>query len=324
MIDWQRGTQVLHSTLGLGRVVAAEPGTLHVFFLSRQSRFAAKLRLPAASRFLRAGDATPDAWLAGLEAFEFDEREGRWGLAMGWLTLDEAIERYLARHPRGFHRPAQGAPRPGGVPDRRARWATAAEAWRSQLGGGEAERLLEDGQAAVVVRRLVRLERMVSPLLGEPHEGGFEEALQDGAAAVPYLCALLPALAAPDPGKAKVEALFRVARGLPGSSAQRWLLASLPLFLASPERHVLVRPRATAHALRRLGHAVELGGDPAWATYAALRSTSTQLLEALAPHGASDFADVESFLHATASAKPPDRSPGPVTPRPKARPRSRT
>ena len=96
-------------------------------------------------------------------------------------------------------------------------------------------------------------------------------------------------------------------RTLPGTPAQHWIQATLIPFLAAPDKHVLLRPRASSHALERLGSALDPGDAPAWQPYAALRAVSVRLLEALAPHGAADFADVECFLHVTATAKAPAR-----------------
>ena len=48
MAGLQNGVLVRHATLGLGKVVAVEPSAVHVFFPGGDSRFAAKLRLPAA------------------------------------------------------------------------------------------------------------------------------------------------------------------------------------------------------------------------------------------------------------------------------------
>ena len=78
-------------------------------------------------------------------------------------------------HPRGGDRPvprpqaegAQGRPPPParrrGAPDRRAKWATASQSWRTHLGDGEAERLIDDGEAATVVKRLLTIEQPGRP-----------------------------------------------------------------------------------------------------------------------------------------------------------------
>jgi len=312
MVEPKSGTQVHHVSLGVGKVVAADAEALHVFFPASHSRYAAKLRLPAAHRFLRADGFEPDGWLGGLSAFEYDERAGRWGLTASWMTHDEAISLYLARKPQGFHAAAAGEAK-AGAPDRRARWTAATAYWRTHLGEGEGERLLEEGELPTIIKKILALEKLVAPLLGPADQGALAETLVDLATAAPYLRSLFQAVSAPAPGRARFEALFRTTRALPGAPAQRWLVATLLPFIANPERHVLLRPRATGQALERLGSALTTTDVPAWAPYSSLRTVSTRLLEALAPHGAKDFADVECFLHATATAKPPAKAdPPPV------------
>lgn len=302
----QSGTQVRHASLGLGKVVAADAQALHVFFPASHSRFATKLRLPEALRFLRRDGLEPDGWLDGLSAFAFDEQAGRWGLTASWLSQEEAVALYLARGAQGRPGAVEGVPR-SAAPERRARWALASERWREHLGAEALGRLLDAGEVATAVRRIVALEKVVSPLLGKADHGAMAEALADPASARSFLLALRPALEVPAPGRARFEAIFRATQALPGAPSQRWLVATLLPFVAAPERHVLLRPRATGLALERLGTALAAGEFPTWTAYAALRAASVRLLEALAPHGAKDFADVECFLHLTATAKAPAR-----------------
>jgi hypothetical protein len=306
MVELQSGTQIRHASLGQGKVVAADAQALHVFFPDNHTRFATKLRLPEARRFLRLDGFEPDNWLGGLSAFEFDPTSGRWALAASWLTQEEAVALYVARKPKAPPRGDPGEAGPG-VPDRRARWALATERWRSSLGTEVLGRLIEEGEIAAAVRRIVTLEKLLAPLLGKADQGVLAEALSDIPTASRFLRALLPALDAPAPGRARFEELFRATLDLPGPPERRWLVATLLPFVAAPDRHVLLRPRSTGHALERLGTALTPGEFPAWTAYAALRAASVRLLAGLAPHGAKDFADVECFLHFTAAAKAPAR-----------------
>src|SRR5512137_21839 len=91
MVELQSGTQVRHASLGQGKVVAAEAQSLHVFFPAGNTRFATKLRLPEARRFLRLDGFEPDGWLDGLSAFEFDAPTGRYALTSHWLSQAEAV-----------------------------------------------------------------------------------------------------------------------------------------------------------------------------------------------------------------------------------------
>ncbi len=109
MADLQNGMLVRHTTLGLGKVVAVEPTAVHVFFPGGDSRFAAKLRLPVALGLLRTDGLSPDAHLDGLTAFALDPKSGRYALAAGWVSHDEAVAQFFERFPGGFSDPATAA-----------------------------------------------------------------------------------------------------------------------------------------------------------------------------------------------------------------------
>ncbi len=73
-----KGMVVRHSTLGIGRVVALEPTAVHVFFAEGERREAAKLRLSAATVFLRPDPQAQDERLEHLPAFALDPVSGRY------------------------------------------------------------------------------------------------------------------------------------------------------------------------------------------------------------------------------------------------------
>jgi hypothetical protein len=320
MGDLGNGTLVKHNSLGVGKIIAVEPNAIHVFFPDSDKRFAAKLRLPAARPLLRTEGLEPNRWLDGLSAFELDPVSGRYGLTATWLTHDQAIAQYLALHPEGF------GDKPGATaakPDRAMRWRAAHAAWMAKLGDGQGEKLLAAGDLNLLVKRALDVEKIVAPLHPPSDADSVKAAFADPEATAPFFTALFELLSATTAGKAKFEALFKASRALPVESAHQWMVATLYPFIAAPEKHVLLRPRSTAHAAERLG--CDLGGDgsPAWYPYATLRGLSVQLLEQLAPKGAKDFVDVEGFLHVTGAARRPSTKAGglatPRTPRAGAR-----
>jgi hypothetical protein len=299
MADLENGTLVRHTTLGVGKVVAVEANAVHVFFPDSDKRFAAKLRLPTARPLLRTDGFERDAWLEGLSAFTLDPKVGRYTLAASWLTQAEAVEQFLAVFPGGFGGPAYLS----GKAARAARWRSAHERWEEKLGGGEAERLLAAGDFREIVKRALLVEEAMAALHPPLDAGAVKDALSRGDATRPFCSALFELLSVPSPGRARFEKLFAAARDLPVDPARQWLVATLFPFVASPGRHVLFRPKTSCEAAARLG--CDLGDDaaPNWTAYAALRTLSVQLREALEPNGAKDFVDVEAFLHVTATAK---------------------
>lgn len=299
MAELQNGTLVRHATLGVGKVVAVEPTAVHVFFPDSDKRFAAKLRLPAARSLLRTDGVEPNAWLEGLSAFTMDATAGRYALAARWLTHDEAIEQFHAAFPRGFADPAYV----GGRGARAPRWRAAQERFAELFGNGEGARLVEADDLEELVKRARRVDEAVAPLHPAADADAVKEALAEDEHTRPFFAALFDLLSVPSPGKARFDRLFAAARDLPVAPAQQWLVATLFPFLASPGRQVLLRPKITLEAAARLG--CDLGDDaePAWKPYDALRTMSARLLERLAPEGATDYVDVEGFLHVTATAK---------------------
>ena len=304
MAGLQNGILVRHTTLGLGKVVALEPTAVHVFFPGSDSRFAAKLRLPVALGLLRTEGIAPDARLEGLTAFALDPKTGRYALAASWMTHDEAVAQFLAKFPGGFSDPALVV----GKQARVARWRAAHDSWGEAFGEGKGARLLAAGDVDELVARALKVDRALAVVHPAVDANAVRLALGGEAAAQVFLSSLLELLSVPSPARARFEKLFAAARELPVEEDQQWLVATLFAFVASPGRHVLVRPRITFEAAERLGADVRPTEAPTWRAYEAVRTLCAQLLEELRRHGATDFVDVESFLHVTATAKRRARS----------------
>lgn len=298
MSDLANGALVQHSTLGVGKIVALERDAVHVFFPAAEQRFATKLRLPNASAFLRTDGFEPDPWLQGLSAFTLDPESRRWGLAPSWLTHDQAIAQFLATHPEGF----AGADDEGGDA-RPARWRAGHRAWLKAFGDGQGDKLVKAGDLGELTRRMLSLERTVRPLLAESEADALTQALRDPDAAGLLFERLFELVSVPSPVRARFDRLFAAAVTLAASPEAAWIVATLPPFLANPERHVLVRPSVAREAASRLGCDVAWDGGPNWATYSALRAFSLKLLGELRERGARDLADVEWFLHVTGSGR---------------------
>ncbi|HSM91794.1 MAG TPA: hypothetical protein VLT47_02845 [Anaeromyxobacteraceae bacterium] len=310
MSGLERGSLVEHATLGLGKVVAVEPDAVHVFFPGRGERHAAKLRLPGARAFLRTGIEERNAWLEGLSSFTLDAASGRWALPARWLTLDQAVEQFVAGHPEGFDDGPSGR---GGA------WRAAHRLFQETLGNGEAERLLDAGDLRDLLKRVLKIGRLVSPLHAEEERDALEDALGDDDATRRFLRALFELVSVPSPGRARFDKLFGVAAGLPAAPPARWLLVTLLPFIARPDKHPLMHPGSTREAAERLGFDLRWDETPNWTTLCALRAHSARLLEALAPGGARDFIDVEVFAHAASTmraggAKRPKRAARAVAP----------
>jgi hypothetical protein len=310
----QNGMLVQHSSLGMGKVVALEPNAVHVFFPDSDKRFAAKLRLPFARTLLQTEGLEPNPWLEGLSAFTLDATSGRFALAASWLTHEQAVEQYLAVFPEGFADPAYLTP--ADIKGARAScWRAAHDLWVERFGNGEGERLLAADDLKGLVKRALEIDERIASLHPLADRGAVKAAFADDETTRDFFAALFELLQVPSAGRARFEKLFAAAAKLPVDAAQQWLVATVFPFVAAPDRHALLRPKATCEAAERLGCNLRYAEPPTWVTYAALRTLSARLLEALAVNGAKDLVDVESFLHVTAAKRPPKADAGAVSTR---------
>lgn len=296
MSDFEKGMLVQHASLGLGKVVALEPKAIHVFFVGRDSRFAAKLRLPDAATLLRPASPEERVWLGGVSAFSLDASSGRYGLAETWIPHDEAVARFLLAYPRGFADPlytGDGKSRQA----RPARIRRAHEAFVETLGNGKGERLLAAGELPKLVAGALAIEKTAGANQSGADKASLAPGLQDEGAARAFFAALFDLLASAAPAQAGFDALAAAVAGFPHAPASSaWPLVTLLPFLAQPDRHVLLRPKLTTQAAHRLGLELRFAADPNWVTYSTLLRSSGQLLEKLRGIGARDLADVDAFL----------------------------
>ena len=296
MIDFEKGMLVRHSTLGLGKVVALEPKAVHVFFVGRDSRFAAKLRLPDAASLLTPAGTGERVWMGSVSAFTLDAATGRYGFAETWIPHEEAVARFLEAYPQGFADPLYTGEEKG-RPSRPARIRRAHAAFVEAFGGGEGERLLAAGDVATLAARALAVEKLAGANQTGADKATLAGGLKDPAAAKGFFAALFDLLAAPAADRPGFEALAAaVAAFPPEERAPAWPLVTLLPFLAQPERHLLLRPKVTSQAAHRLGLELRFAADPNWVTYSTLLRSGENLLEKLRAMGARDLADVEEFL----------------------------
>lgn len=299
-----KGMLVRHASLGLGKVVALEPGAVHVFFGAQGTRLATKLRLPMALSLLSAAEE-PDPWSSG-PGFALDTKSGRYARAGMTLSHAEAVDRFFANFPGGFRDEQYLA---GTRAGRAARWRRAHEQFVEKLGGGRGPGLLAAGDDRGALEAAVAVERGVLPLLPPPVRGSFAHGLREPERARPFLAALF-ALAAPDSGDAASQGAFETlaaaAADLPVTAVRgpSWTATTLLPFVARPEAYPLLHARFALEVGPRLGLDLPFRPEPNWATYSAMLEWCSGLLERLRPLGARDFVDLEVFLQVAAARSP--------------------
>lgn len=290
------GSLVRHVSLGVGKVVAVEPAAVHVFFPQSETRYAAKLRWPAAEPLLTQAGVDPDEWLAGLTSFALDPKTGRYALAESFISHADAIAEFLETYPQGFSDPAYVGDG-SGKRERASRWRSASSEWTRALGGGQGERLLADGELHEVVRRALGVCQLAAGIRGVIERDALQEALEPGDIVATFFRALFGLLSAASPGRARFDKMCSATDALGVAPDLAWSVATLLPFLADPSRHMLLLPRSACSAAARLGCNLRYKPTPNWVTYNALRGLAEQLFDDLRAHGAHDLIDVEVFLH---------------------------
>jgi hypothetical protein len=296
MSEFEKGMLVQHASLGLGKIVALEPKAVHVFFVGRDSRFAAKLRLPGAASLLRPAEPGERAWLGGVSAFALDAGTGRYGYAETWIPHEEALERFLETYPKGFADPLYTGEGKGRQA-RPARIRRAHDAWVAAFGDGQGERILAEGAVPQLVEAALAVEKLAGASQSGADKATLAAGLSDPAAATAFFAALFEYLATPAPEQGRFEALAAAVAAFPNEAGVPcWPLVTVLPFLARPDREMLLRPKLTSQAAHRLGLELRFAAEPNWTTYSTLLRSSEQLLEKLRAVGAQDLVDVEAFL----------------------------
>lgn len=170
----------------------------------------------------------------------------------------------------------------------------------ARFGEGRGARLLEDASHDVIADGLKDLYRATN-VSSRFEAKAATEGLSDGAAAARVLEALLALLQTPD--AASFDALVNAVGALPapaaGSRVLTWPNVTVLPFLADPARFMVLKPDISKLTAARLGVDLAYSSPPAWRTYETLLGMSADLLARLAPLGARDYIDVQSFLWVT-------------------------
>jgi hypothetical protein len=127
------------------------------------------------------------------------------------------------------------------------------------------------------------------------------DGLKDGASASRLLDAVQGLVVAP--GAVAFERVSQAVAQLPapakGSRVHTWPNVTLLPFFADPGRFIVAKPEVTKKIAARMGRDLLYSTAVKWDTYARVLDMSQKLRDALAPLGARDFIDVQSFIWVT-------------------------
>lgn len=206
-------------------------------------------------------------------------------------TQEEAVRLFLERFPGGF------ADEAFLKEERNKRWE-AHLAFERELGGEKLRELLTAGKVEDVVSHALQAEQ---GFLSVFDKARLSQALRaDSQYAERVFQALADVLVHDVPEEKSFAHYLDVIQAVPAKAQGRrqitWPIATVLPHLASPQRHVLVKPVATQAAAERLSFDLQYQAAPNWNTYQRVLKLAADLQEALAAHGSRDFIDVQSFM----------------------------
>jgi hypothetical protein len=170
----------------------------------------------------------------------------------------------------------------------------------NRFGHGQGRQLLANQQLAAVADGLRELYQETN-IPSRFEVMAATDGLKDVAAAGRLLDYLLSFLDEPNPST--FDGLVTAVGSLPapaeGSRVLTWPNVTILPFLADPTRFMVLKPGISRRAANRVGLDLVYSFPPQWHTYEALLTMSATLLERLAPLGATDYIDVQSFMWVT-------------------------
>ena len=280
---------------GIGKVVAVEEDTVHVFFVDRPGEEAVAIRdsedsprlRPASTQFHALLDNTPPFVKVG----------ARYRLKTSRLTFEQALQQFLGRFPRGFVDPAYLGDQTTG--ERNYKW-WCHQRFEAEFAEGNARVLLERHDVAELRRKLFAVDNRNNLLHPKWDKAPLRDGLADDDAALGYFQALLDYIEAVEPTEDKFVSLIAALSRMPqpGSEVASWPVATVFPFLAAPHRDIFLRPTQAQHAAQLMAFELNYEARPNWRTYSCWLTLAKLMLERLGPHGAKDFIDVQSFLYA--------------------------
>jgi hypothetical protein len=294
-MDLHVGSLVEHSAWGRGKILALRQPNAEAYFPSLATETQGPTRMVRLTSLSLASVQT-DPVLDQVEGRKPGSKAGakvKTPPKRPENNLDQAIEWFSREYPEHF---ADERFIKGEVALKRA----AQQLFADKLGNGAGEALLSAGNFAEIgtlLDTIYRTTKIPSRLeLAALHKG-----LKESAAAAHLLEGLLALLATPN-----AQTFARLAdavAGLPahskGPHVQTWPTVTILPFLADPTRFIVSKPEIGKQVAGRLGKDLVYSTAVKWETYSKVLDMSQTVLEKLAPLGATDLIDVQSFTWVT-------------------------
>ena len=294
-MDLHVGSLVEHSSWGRGKILALRQPNAEAYFPSLATETQGPTRMVRLTSLSLASVQT-DPVLDQVEGRKPGSKAGakvKTPPKRPENNLDQAIEWFTREYPAHF---ADERFIKGEVALKRA----AQQLFADKLGNGAGEALLAAGNFAEIgtlLDAVYRTTKIPSRLeLAAIHKG-----LKESAAAAHLLEGLLALLAAPNAQSFArlADAVAALPAHSKGPHAQTWPTVTILPFLADPTRFIVTKPEIGKQVAGRMGRDLVYSTAVKWETYDRVLDNSRSVLEKLAPLGATDFIDVQSFTWVT-------------------------
>ena len=289
------GSIVEHASWGRGKILALRQPNAEAFFPSLALDIGGSTRIVRLTS-LALAEVQSDPRLDHIGSKSPGGKSGvraRRPIKRPEHDLDKAVRWFVNEYPGRFEDERL-------IQDEIAPKRAAHQLFADRLGSGNGERLLAEGDGAEIGTVLdaiyhhtnipSRFEVMAA------HDG-----LKDPQAASQLLQGLLKFLASPGPDS--FGSLVSTVAALPspaaGSKVLTWPNVTILPFLADPSRFIVAKPEITKVVAARMGLDLLYSTAVRWDTYDRVLDMSRRLLETLAPLGARDYVDVQSFVWVT-------------------------
>jgi hypothetical protein len=294
-MDLHIGALVEHRSWGRGKILALRQPNAEAYFPSLASEAAGPTRMVRLA-MLSLSAVQSDPVLDQVEGRRPGSKAGarvKTPPKRPEHNLDQAIEWFQREYPGGF---ADERFVKHEVSLKRA----AQQLFADKLGNGAGQRLLDSGNFAEIgtlLDAVYRTTKIPSRLeLAAIHKG-----LKESAAAAHLLEGLFALLATPN-----AQTFARLADGVAGLPApskgphvQTWSTVTILPFLADPTRFIVTKSEIGKQVAGRMGRDLVFSTAVKWDTYDRVLDMSRTLLQKLAPLGATDMIDVQSFTWVT-------------------------
>ena len=294
-MELRPGSLVEHASWGRGKILALRQPNAEAFFPSLALDAGGSTRIVRLTS-LALADVQSDPRLDHIGSKSPGAKAGvrtRRPLKRPEHDLDQAVAWFAEEYPGRFKDDRF-------LQDEVAPKRAAHQLFLDRLSGEGGTRLLTRGDGAEIGSVLTTIYQHTS-IPSRFEATAAHEGLKDPAAAARLLESLLGFLASPGP--APIERLTSAVGALPspaaGAKVLTWPNVTLLPFLADPSRFIAAKPEITKLAAARMGVDLLYSTAVRWETYDRVLDMSRRLLEKLAPMGATDYIDVQSFVWVT-------------------------